>query len=43
MTTKHGKKVQEALRGERFAKSVVRIKLSPAEIARLISRGRTTS
>ena len=36
MTTKRGKKVQEALRGERFTKSVVRVKLSPAEMVRLL-------
>lgn len=30
MTTRRGKKVQEALRDERFTKSVVRVKLSPA-------------
>ena len=29
MSTKRGKKVQEALRGGRFTKSVVRVKLTP--------------
>jgi len=37
MTTKRGKKVQEALRGERFTKSVARVKLSPAEMVRIPS------
>ena len=36
MTTKPGKTVQEALRGERFTKSVARVKLSPAEMIRII-------
>ena len=36
MTTKRGKQVQEALRGERFTKSVVRVKLSPAEMVRIL-------
>ena len=36
MTTKRGKKVQEAVRGERFTKSVVRVKLSPAEMVRIL-------
>jgi hypothetical protein len=33
---KSGKKVQEALRGERFTKSVVRVALTPAEMVRLL-------
>jgi transcriptional regulator with XRE-family HTH domain len=36
MSTKRGKKVQEALRGGRFTKSVVRVKLTPAEMARIL-------
>ena len=36
MTAKRGKKVQEALRGDRFTKSVVRVKLSPAEMVRIL-------
>ncbi len=36
MTTKRGKKVQEALRGGRFTKSVVRVKLTPGEMARIL-------
>ena len=36
MTTKRGKKVQEALRGDRFTKSAVRVKLSPAEMVRIL-------
>ena len=36
MTAKRGKKVQEALRDERFTKSVVRVKLSPAEMVRIL-------
>ena len=36
MTTRRGKKVQEALRDERFTKSVVRVKLSPAEMVRIL-------
>ena len=36
MTTKRGKKVQEALRDERFTKAVVRVKLSPAQMVRIL-------
>ncbi len=36
MTTRRGKKVQESLRGERFTKSVIRVKLSPAEMVRIL-------
>ena len=36
MTTKRGKKVREALLGERFTKSVARVKLSPAEMVRIL-------
>ena len=36
MSTRRGKQVQEALRGERFTKSVVRVKLSPAEMVRIL-------
>jgi transcriptional regulator with XRE-family HTH domain len=36
MTTKRGKKVQEALRDERFTKSLVRVKLSPSEMIRIL-------
>ncbi|MBT8450340.1 MAG: hypothetical protein KJO40_00095 [Deltaproteobacteria bacterium] len=36
MTTKRGKKIQDALRGKRFTKSVVRVRLSPAEMTRVL-------
>jgi transcriptional regulator with XRE-family HTH domain len=36
MSTNRGKKVQEALRAGRFTKSVVRVKLTPAEMARIL-------
>jgi len=36
MSTKRGKKVQEALQGGRFAKSVVRVTLTPAEMVRIL-------
>jgi hypothetical protein len=36
MSTKSAKKVQEALRGERFTKSGVRVALTPAEMVRLL-------
>jgi len=36
MSTKRGKKVQEALRGGGFTKSVVRAKLTPAEMVRIL-------
>jgi len=36
MSTKRGKKVQEALRTRGFTKSVVRVKLTPAEMARIL-------
>jgi transcriptional regulator with XRE-family HTH domain len=36
MSTKRGKRVQEALRGRRFTKSVIRVKLTPAEMARIL-------
>jgi len=36
MSTKRGKKVQEALHGGRFTKSVVRATLTPAEMVRIL-------
>ncbi len=36
MSTKRGKKLQEALRRGEFTKSVVRIKLTPAEMVRIL-------
>lgn len=36
MSTRRGKKVREALQGGRFTKSVVRVKLTPADMVRIL-------
>lgn len=36
MSTKRGKKVQEALRSGEFARSTIRVKLTPAEMVRIL-------
>ena len=37
-TNKRGTKVRDALRGERFTKSGVRVQLSPAEMVRILRK-----